>query len=139
MMDNIDLVLTDYFMSRVYEIDGMCKFSISYNLSTDKSYYEVLEAPSGNVDVSQYVNAVPDLIDEKWIYMFNANEYMLVDRFEKDIISQATLFSKDGEIIIDELLLKKAADVALETTSKELAKINAFVDNALNGADVQAD
>ena len=131
-MSNL-LELTDYFMSRIYEVDGMCKFSISYNLSTDKSYYEVLEAPASNIDVSQYVNATPELIEEKWIYLYNNGEYVLVDRFEEGIISQATLFSKSGDIILDELLIKQAADAALEYTKKDLTKLDSLMQDALYG------
>jgi hypothetical protein len=126
-----EFTLTEYFVARTFNVNDIYTFVIAYSSKDDQAYYELLDSPHSNPELIQMVDAQPELMEERWVYLLNQGDYIFVDRYEKNIMSNSLLFTREGQPIVDDTIVEKAVKAIIDATKDDEARLEKLLQDVL--------
>lgn len=125
-----DIVLTDYHVMRVYDINNQYKMRISYAMKAEVVQTELLGNSVANPELTKFENIQPELLDETWIYVFNDGVFILLDKYEQGVVDSVKLLTPMG--VTDKLeQLQPFFDCIQKETDKHLDAIEKLFSSTL--------
>lgn len=125
-----DIVLTDYHVMRVYDINNQYKMRISYAMKAEVVQTELLGNSVANPELTKFENIQPELLDETWIYVFNDGVFVLLDKYEQGVVDSVKLLTPMG--VTDKLeQLQPFFDCIQKETDKHLDAIEKLFSSTL--------